>query len=865
MQKGLKAVFTHFFVAVFFVIAALAYFYPVLQGKVIEQSDIVQYMGMAKEQMDFRKKTGEEPYWTNSAFGGMPTYQLGAYYPHDYVKKLDLFIRFLPRPADYLFLYFIGFYILLCCMKVDFRLAVLGALAFGFSTYLIIILGVGHNSKAHALAYLPILLGGILLIFRRRYLWGFIVTAVAMALEIRANHYQMTYYFMFLVLVLGIVYLVDAIRRKTLKPYFISVGIAVGAVALGIAANATSLMATKEYADWSTRGKSDLTIDPDGSPVENRDGLERQYITQWSYGIVESLNLFVPRLFGGSNSEDLGENSKTYDFLIDQGISRSQALNFSSALPLYWADQPGTSGPAYIGAIVFFLFILGLFIVKGRAKWWLLGGTLLSLFLSWGKNFNLLTDFMIDYFPLYDKFRAVSSAQVILELCAPILAILALREVFGPSLKKMPASAKKISSEKDQSASGGKASEKNTPVGHSPSTEKKRFVVEDSPARDRPFSNKAGKLKALKIAFFIVGGLIATLFLFKGMFGFEGPNDAFLKKNYGDELVSLIQADRKAVYNSDLFRSFIYVFLAGLALWFFLKDKLKANIAIGVMGLLIVSDLAGVDKRYVDNEDFVSKRKMLKPFPETPLDRQINKDEGIFRVYDPSEGINGARVSYYHHSIGGYHAAKPARLQDLFSFHVYKGNMGVLNMLNVKYVVQQDENGQPYPAVNPEANGNAWFIEKLVQVENADAAIQALDTLQTKTVAVATPTMLQDIAGSEFNVDSTATIRLTDYQPNHLTYLSENEYAGVAVFSEMYYPQGWNAYIDNRPVPHFRVDYTLRALEVPAGKHTIEFKFEPEVVEIGSRITLASSILFGLILLGAIGLRLYRYRKQERV
>ncbi len=809
MQKGLKAFFIHFFVVVFFVIAALAYFYPVLQGKVIKQSDIEQFTGMAKEQVDFRKKTGEEPYWTNSAFGGMPTYQLGAYYPHDYVKKLDLFIRFLPRPADYLFLYFIGFYVLLCCMKVDFRLAVLGALAFGFSTYLIIILGVGHNAKAHALAYLPLLLGGILLVFRKKYLWGFLLTAIAMALEIRANHYQMTYYFMFLVLVLGVVYLVDAIRKKTLKGYFTSVGLLVVAVGLGIAANATSLMATKEYADWSTRGKSDLTINPDGSFKENTGGLEKGYITQWSYGIVESLNLFVPRLFGGSSSEDLSENSKSYDFLIDQGISRSQALSFSSGLPLYWADQPGTSGPAYIGAIIFFFFILGLIMVKGKAKWWLLGGTLLSLFLSWGKNFSVLTDFMIDYFPLYDKFRAVSSAQVVLELCVPILAILALREIFSASVEK---------------------------------TE---------------------KLKALKISFFIVLGLGVCLLLFKGMFSFEGPNDAFLKKNYGDELVSLIQADRKAVYNSDLFRSLIYVFLAALALWFFIKDKLKANIAIVALGVLIVADLVGVDKRYVDNDNFVAKRKMLQPFPETPLDQHISTDEGIFRVYDPAEGINGARVSYYHQSIGGYHAAKPGRLEDLFSFHIYKGNMGVLNMLNVKYVVQQDEKGQSYPAVNPEANGNAWFIKKLVKVENADAEIQALDTLQTKNIAVATTEMLKDITGSNFNVDSLSTVELTDYVPNHLTYSSKNDYNGVAVFSEMYYDQGWNAYIDGQPKDHFRVDYTLRALEVPAGQHTIEFKFDPEVIKIGSKITLASSIVFGLILLGGIGFTFFRSRKEE--
>ncbi|MBT8263996.1 MAG: hypothetical protein KJN75_01535, partial [Muriicola sp.] len=307
MKGSIKALFFHFFAITFFIVAALAYFNPVLQGKVIQQSDIIQYTGMAKEQNDFREKTQEEPYWTNSAFGGMPTYQLGANYPHNYIKKLDKVLRFLPRPADYLFLYFLGFYILLCCMKVDHRLAILGAVAFGFSTYLVIILGVGHNAKAHAIAYLPMLLGGILLTFRKKYVWGFILTALAMALEINANHYQMTYYFMLLVIVLGAVLLVDAIRKRKLKHYFGSVGLLVLAVVLGVAVNATALMATKEYADWSTRGKTSLTINPDGSPKQQVEGLDKEYITQYSYGIAESLNLFVPRLFGGSNSEDLGQ------------------------------------------------------------------------------------------------------------------------------------------------------------------------------------------------------------------------------------------------------------------------------------------------------------------------------------------------------------------------------------------------------------------------------------------------------------------------------------------------------------------------------------------------------------------------------
>ena len=811
MRTGLKAFLIHFFVTAFFVLASLAYFHPVLQGKVIEQSDIRQYTGMAKEQNDFRKRTSEEPYWTNSAFGGMPTYQLGAYYPHNYIKKLDGLIRFLPRPADYLFLYFIGFYILLCCLKVDYRLAVLGALAFGFSTYMIIILGVGHNAKAHALGYLPMLLGGIVLVFRKKYLWGFVLTAIAMALEVGANHYQMTYYFMLLVLILGIAYLIDAVRKKKLRHYFSSVGILVVAVALGIASNATNLMATKEYADWSTRGKSALTINPDGSLKENTQGLSKAYITQYSYGIAESLDLFVPRLFGGSGSEDLGENSKTYDFLIDQGISRSQALQFSGS-HLYWGPHPysGPAGPAYIGAIICFLFILGLILVRGRAKWWLLGGFLMSLFLSWGKNFNFLTDLMIDYFPLYDKFRAVSSIQVILELCAPILAILALNVVFNT------------------------------------------------------YVSKSKKLKALKISVFIVLGLGLALLLFKGMFSFECQNDEVLKKNYGEELVSLIQLDRKAVYNSDLFRSLIYVLLAATVIWFFIKEKINRNSMTLALVVLLLFDLVGVSLRYVNKDNFVSKRRMSQPFPETALDKQIQKDTTIFRVYDPSEGLNGARTSYYHQSIGGYHAAKPAGIQDLFEFHIYNNNVRVLNMLNVKYIVQQDEEGRSYPAVNPNANGNVWFVEKLVEVQTANDEILGLKEFDEKKEAIVNTSVFPVAYRVDYNVDSLASIRLKEYSPNHLTYTSSNSNAGVAVFSEMYYGHGWNAYIDGSPKDYFKVNYVLRALKIPEGEHIIEFKFEPSIVEKGSKIALASSILLGLIVLGGIGFSFQQSKREEK-
>lgn len=799
MKSGLKAFYTHSFVLVFFVIIALAYFSPVLQGKVIEQSDIRQYTGMAKEQNDFRKKNdGQEPYWTNSAFGGMPTYQLGAYYPHDYVKKLDRLIRFLPRPADYLFIYFLGFYILLCCLKVDYRLAAMGALAFGFSTYLIIILGVGHNAKAHALAYMPMLLGGIVLTFRGKYLWGFVLTAFAMALEVGANHYQMTYYFMLLVLILGVVYLIYAIRKHTLRNFFISVGLLILAVVLGIAANTTSLMATKEYADWSTRGKSELTINPDGSEKTKTQGLTNEYITQYSYGIVESLNLFVPRLFGGSNAEDLGGNSKTYDFLIDQGISRSQALDFSKNLPLYWGDQPIVAGPAYIGAIILFLFLLGLLLVKGKAKWWLLGGVIMALLLSWGKNFGPLTDFMIDYFPLYNKFRAVSSIQVIVELCAPVLGVLAVKELLDPDV------------------------------------------------------DKKVKLRALKISFFIMLGIGVALFLMKGAFNFVGASDETLQRYYGDEILSLIRLDREAVYTNDLLRSIIFVLLAALFIWLYLKEKIKTNLLVLVLALLIVVDLVGVDLRYVNKDDFVSKRKMSEPFPETMADKQISQDKGIYRVYNTQEGINGARTSYYHKSIGGYHAAKPARLQDLFDFYIYKGKIEILEMLNVKYVIQQNEEGNSVPTMNPNANGNAWFVDKLIAVNSANEEITALEHLDSKREAVVNTSEFSNINRFDYQTDSLATVVLTDYQPNQLTYRSSNPNAGVLVFSEMYYKNGWNAYIDGELKDHFRVDYVLRALKVPEGEHEIVFKFEPEIVKTGSAITLASSILLGLIVIGGI-------------
>ncbi|MEJ2584887.1 MAG: YfhO family protein [Robiginitalea sp.] len=807
MKSGFRNFITHFFAIAFFALAALLYFNPVLQGKVIYQSDIVQYRGMAEEQEQFRRQYEEEPYWTNSAFGGMPTYQLGARYPHNYIKKLDRAIRFLPRPADYLFLYFLGFYILMGCMKVDYRLAILGALAFGFSTYLIVILGVGHNAKAHALGYLPMILGGIILTFRKKYLWGFLLTALAMALEIQANHFQMTYYFMFLVGILGIAYLIDAVRQKQLKHYFGSVGLLILAVALGIAVNATSLMATREYARWSTRGPSVLTINPDGSPKTNLDGLDRDYITQYSFGILESLDLLVPRLYGGGSVESLGEDSRTYRYLIDQGVSRSQALEFSNNLQLYWGEQPIVAAPPYLGAVILFLFLLGILLVKGRAKWWLVGASLLALLLSWGKNFAPLTDLMIDYFPLYDKFRAVSSVQILLELCVPILAVLALKAWGNPEIKK------------------------------------------------------AAKHKALLYSFLGMLGLGVVLLLLKSTIDFTGGSDEILKRYYGEELVGLIRRDREMVYVEDTIRTLIFIILTAGVLWLNLKERLTSRWMVLGLGLLLVVDLVGVDLRYVNKDDFVSRRRLDNTFSPTQADRQILKDTTVFRVLNLDEGLNGARTSYFHHSLGGYHAAKPQRLQDLFEFQVYKNNRNVLNMLNAKYVIQSDSEGNTRASLNPDALGNAWFVESLVPVTSADQAIRALDTIQPGREAVLNVTEFRDIAPYKAVVDSTAGIALTTYRPDELVYRTQNPHVGLAVFSEMYYPHGWQAYIDGESAPHFRVNYALRGMVIPPGRHTVVFRFEPQVIRQGSRISLVSSLVLGLLLLGGAGFQILRKRE----
>lgn len=803
MALSLKRFLPHLLITIGFIALSLAYFSPVLSGKQIFQSDIMQYIGMSKQQTDFRAATGEETYWTNSAFGGMPTYQLGAKYPHNYIKKLDSVLRFLPRPADYLFLYFIGFYILLLTLKVDFKLAALGALAFGFSTYLIIILGVGHNSKAHAIAYMPLVLSGILLVFQKKYVFGFLLTTVAMALELSANHYQMTYYLLLLVLILGGAYLVDAYKKKILPHFFKSVGIMFFAVILAIGLNATNIMATQEYVKESTRGKSELTINTDGTPKDVTTGLDKEYITEYSYGFLETFNLFIPRLLGGGNGEDVGKDSEMYKFYTSVGASPVEALREVKRSPTYWGDQPIVEAPAYIGAVVLFLFVFALFVVKGRLKWWLVGGTIMSLLLSYGKNLGFLTDFFIDYVPMYNKFRAVSSIQVVLELCIPVLAIFGLVRLFNDF-------------EKDEE-----------------------------------------KLKALKMAAGISGGIAILFLIFKGSFDFVGANDGYYRQAYGEygqSFVDALKADRKAMFTTDTLRTLILVILSAGTIWLFLKKKLSQNALVIVFAVLILFDLVNVNRRYVNNENFVPSLQVSKPYQANAADLEIMKDDGHFRVFDVAS--SAARASYFHNSLSGYHAAKLGRYNELFDFHIAKNNMNVLNMLNTKYIIADDEKGGVFPYENTDANGNAWFISELEKLDSTNEEMIALDSLDTKIKAVTT----QDLSAARFKADSTATINVLEYRPNYIKYNSTNTDDGFAVFSEIYYADGWNAYIDGTLQPHYRVNYVLRGMPIPKGQHTIEFKFEPQVIETGSTIALASSILLGLLILAGF---LYQIKRND--
>jgi len=786
-----------------FLVITLIYFSPLLEGKRILQSDIIHFTGMSKEIVDFREKTGTEPLWTNSMFGGMPAYQISVVYKGNILGYLDTILTLgLPHPANLVFLYFIGFFILLLVLKVDPWLSIAGAFAFAFSSFFFIIIEVGHNSQAHAIAYIPLVLAGIILTLRQKYLLGGILTALFLSLEIKANHPQITYYLVIMVLILGLFELIYAVREKRVMKLFASIGILVIAAAFAVLTNIATLWATWEYGKDTIRGKSELTSD-----LENKtSGLDKDYATQWSYGVGETMTLFIPNFYGGASSAKISENSAIVKALKENNVPQNQINQFTKyPLPfLYFGDQPGTSGPVYIGAIVFFLFILGLIIVRGPLKWWLLTVTILSILLSWGHNFMAFTDFFMEYVPGYNKFRAVSMTLVIAEVAMPILGLMALKVLFEQHL------------------------------------DTKKLV------------------KSLQIAAGITAGIALLFTIMPGLFlSFSGANDASIQQQFQfpDWMMQAIRDERARLVRLDALRSFAFVILAAGVFWAFLYGKLKKNYVYLILGALILLDMFAISKRYLNNDSFTARTKVEKPFTPTQADQLILQDnDPDFRVFNLTVNtFNDASTSYFHKSIGGYHGAKLRRYQELIENQISKNNMSVLNMLNAKYFILPDKDRKPTAQRNYDALGHAWFVEGYNLVDNADQEMAAITFFNPADTAVIDKRFKSALVAFSPGRDSSAYIELSSYAPNHLVYQYESNKDGLVVFSEIYYPKGWNAYVDGKLTPHFRADYVLRAMILPAGNHKLDFKFEPNVYMVGERISLISSITL-LVLIVLLGL-----------
>ena len=785
---------THCAILFGFIVLSLALHYPVIQGKVLLQSDTQQYKGMSRQLQENRAESGEELYWIDNAFGGMPTYQLGAKYPYDLLTPIHKLFRLLPHPTYLLFLYFLGAYLFLLSFGFRPSYALIGALAYGLSTYLLIIIQVGHNTKAQALGYMPFVFAAVHYLFQKRTLWGVLLASLAMALQIRANHYQMTYYMLLLLLLYGAVQAWHAYKEKQLKSFVLTGAKLSLAGLLAIALNASSLLATAEYTAFSTRGKSELTIDASGMPQAQRSGLSYDYITQFSYGIFESFNLVVPRIQGGGSREDLGTDSSLYTKLVQLGVPRAQAKQFVSAVPTYWGSQPILEAPAYVGVVVVFLAVLALFFPLNRYKKWLLMGVILSLFLSWGKNFETLTRLFINTVPLYSKFRAVSSIQVILEFCFPVLAVMGLRDVLEADAQKA----------------------------------------------------RKAILRAVTGCF----SVFVLLFLLKGTLAFKGPNDAYYSQLFGPQIMQLIFEARKEIYNADLIRALMFVALTAAALLANTFKKLKAQPTLLVVGVLVVVDLLQISSRYLDRELYVSPSQLKNSFIASPQDRAILADKGHYRVYEPALGLQGARTAYFHNAIGGYHGAKPRRFEALIDLFQVQKAEALLNILNVKYILYTDETGEEQVLENPDNLGAAWQIERLVPAASANAAYRALTSTDFTTTAILESA--PDDLALTYKLDPNGSIDLTENTPEYKKYTFNSSEDAFVVFSEMYYKNGWVAYIDGKESTIQQVNYVLRGLAVPAGKHQIEFVFAPAVIQQGSAIQLGALAMLLLLLAAAI-------------
>ena len=779
----MKKYLTHIVCVIILALISVTYFYPVISGKSIQQSDISQFMGMSKQIVDHREEFNEEPYWLDNAFLGMPSYQVSAKYPYDVLYYIDQTIRFLPRPADYLFLYLLSFYFLIISLNINFRYALFGSIAFGFSTYLIIILGVGHNTKALALGYLPLIVAGFLMVLKGNYLKGFLISTLFLGLQVHANHYQMTYYTLIMLSVVVLVHYYNFIKLKDLKKIYKSFFVFISVGLLALLMNSPSLLATKEYSEFSTRSKNEITINPDGSAKESLSGLDKEYITEYSYGILESFNLIFPRFMGGGSSERIREDSKLMDFI--RTLDPSQAQQVYQYSKVYWGNQPIVAAPAYIGISIFFIFLISLLLVNDLNRKWILIAVVISLLLSWGKNFSFLTDLMINYFPLYDKFRAVSSIQVIVEFCIPLFAVIGLKNFLSSN------------------------------------------------------TDDIHKLNSLKyVSLFLIPLILIFYFFGTSLFDFKSDFEIFSQY---PEILKLIIEERQYVFESDVLRSLIIVICCSTTFYLFIKKLIRKDLTIFIISAILIFDLWSVNKNYVNSEQFVKKSLVEVPFQKTIADKAILKDNSDFRVFEPMRGFSNARTSYFHKSIAGYHAAKPKRIQNLYDFYIDKNSYNVLDMLNVKYIIQESEDNPLGVTRNPNNLGNAWFVKNIINVETPNDELLGLNNIDLVTSCL---TQNSDIPKYNFQLDEMNQIKLISRKANQLIYSSKAISNQFAVFSEAYYKNGWQAYVDNKPVNHFKVNYLLRGMEIPSGSHEIKFEFIPKVINTGFYLSLFSYLIF---------------------
>jgi len=812
-----------------FAVLAFAYFFPAdIEGRILYRHDASAGKGAGQESVEYQQKTHERSRWTNALFGGMPTYQMApSYHSTDKLGvAISAYHLWLPENVWYIFAYLLGFYILLRAFDFRQHLAALGSIIWAFSTYFLIIIAAGHIWKVWALAYLPPMIAGIVLAYRGKYLSGFVVTAIFTAFEINANHVQMTYYYMFIILFMVIAWLVEAIREKQIMRFVKATGVCLAAGILGLCMNLSNLYHTWQYSQESMRGKSELV--KQNSANQTSSGLERDYITQWSYGIGETWTLLVPNTKGGA-SVPLSSNETA------MAKANPNYMEIYNQIGQYWGEQPGTSGPVYVGAFVLMLFILGLFIVKGPLKWALLGATILSILLSWGKNFMGFTDFFIDYVPMYAKFRTVASILVIAEFTIPLLAMLAL----------------------------------------------KKFLEE--PEQMKP------RMKYVGISFLLTGGVAMLFSLMPSAFfsSFISTSEMQALQGLPAEHIRPIMANltemRQAMFTSDSLRSFYIILVGTGALLSVAFGKLKKEYAVAIILVLCLVDLWTINKRYLNDDMFVPKSEREAPQQMTQADEQILRDKSLdYRVLNlASNTFNENETSYYHKSIGGYHAAKLRRYQEMIEQYISPemqqmfmavseagGDMTkingdsiwpVINMLNTKYMIFPLQGGQTVPLQNPYTYGNAWFVDKLQYAANANEEIAAVGQINLRHEAVADAKFKSQL-GEAAEQDSVSIVTIKAYEPNELTYEVNSGKGGVVVFSEIYYP-GWTATVDGQPAELGRVNYILRALNVKPGRHDVVLTFKPKSVNTTENIAYASYFILTLVLLGA-GFMKGRRRKE---